>query len=296
MDDCKALYRTPLFNAAPTAPLLQGWRGLRRLAWPSALALSLFCGLLAMPAGGYPLAPASLCGSTDTCQQVLDAWNAASRADLVDDAFNTGPLPLAAVRWYTTEGQCTGSPLCDDQLHNGDGSCLVLDSATSFFCGVTDELSNVLVSHAMGSSQADYEKLHNFTELLRHPAINGLQCWKYYVDGVHLYDGYEDLCEVSDSASDASLRILLAYSIACAKQEVGIWTAGAVDYCADYLEPGRQFAREERAALASRFPRDPTGVLREVARARVRRMVESGWPLTDPTVRFWNSLFGRAVG
>jgi HD superfamily phosphohydrolase YqeK len=71
---------------------------------------------------------------------------------------------------------------------------------------------------------------------------------------------------------------------------------GRVLYCADYLEPGRPFAREERAGLAARFPRDPTGVLREVARARVRRMVESGWPLTDPTVRFWNSLFARAGG
>ena len=71
---------------------------------------------------------------------------------------------------------------------------------------------------------------------------------------------------------------------------------GRVLYCADYLEPGREFDREQRAELASRFPADPTGVLREVARARVSRMVSSGWPLPDPTVRFWNSLAARASG
>ena len=69
---------------------------------------------------------------------------------------------------------------------------------------------------------------------------------------------------------------------------------GRVLYCADFLEPGRNFDQSGRADLAARFPRDPTGVLREVARARVARLVQSGWPLPDPTVRFWNSLFSRA--
>ena len=69
---------------------------------------------------------------------------------------------------------------------------------------------------------------------------------------------------------------------------------GRVLYCADFLEPGRSFDQSGRAELVARFPRDPTGVLREVARARVARLVQSGWPLPDPTVRFWNSLFSRA--
>lgn len=194
--------------------------------------------LLPLAAYSYPLSRTSLCGNTDTCQQVLDSWNAASRAALVDDGFNSGPVPLSAVRWYTTEGQCTGGSLCDDQLNGGGGACPVLDTETSFFCGVTDELSNVLLSHAMGSSQSEYEKLRNFTELLRAPSINGLQCWKYHVHGVGLYDGWEDLCVETDSASDASLRILHAYAIACAKQDAGIWASGAVDYCADYLKQG----------------------------------------------------------
>ncbi len=61
-------------------------------------------------------------------------------------------------------------------------------------------------------------------------------------------------------------------------------------YCADYLEPGRRRDRERRAALARSFPADPGTVLREVARERVSRLVQSGWTLSEPTVRFWNSL------
>ena len=66
--------------------------------------------------------------------------------------------------------------------------------------------------------------------------------------------------------------------------------AGRSLYCGDYLEPGRQRDRERRAALAARYPRDPEGVLLEVARERVSRLVASGWTLPEPTVRFWNSL------
>jgi HD superfamily phosphohydrolase YqeK len=69
---------------------------------------------------------------------------------------------------------------------------------------------------------------------------------------------------------------------------------GRVLYCADFLEPGRELEKAGRAELARRFPRDSGGVLREVARLRVARVVASGWPLPDPMVRFWNSLFGRA--
>jgi HD superfamily phosphohydrolase YqeK len=61
-------------------------------------------------------------------------------------------------------------------------------------------------------------------------------------------------------------------------------------YCGDYLEPGRTRDPERKAELAARFPADPGGVLREVARERVNRLVQSGWTLPEPTVRFWNSL------
>lgn len=65
---------------------------------------------------------------------------------------------------------------------------------------------------------------------------------------------------------------------------------GRMLYCADYLEPGRDFDRDRRAELAERLPNDPRGVLLEVARARIKHQLRSGWPLLDPTVRFWNSL------
>jgi HD superfamily phosphohydrolase YqeK len=65
---------------------------------------------------------------------------------------------------------------------------------------------------------------------------------------------------------------------------------GRILYCADYLEPGRQFERERRADLALRLPSDPQGVLREVARARLLHLIRSGWPVLEPTRLFWNSL------
>jgi HD superfamily phosphohydrolase YqeK len=70
---------------------------------------------------------------------------------------------------------------------------------------------------------------------------------------------------------------------------------GRILYCADYLEPGRPFDRERRARLAERLPSDPRGVLREVARARLLHIVESEWPILEPTLRFWNSLVATGV-
>ncbi|HVT18535.1 MAG TPA: hypothetical protein VHQ90_20445 [Thermoanaerobaculia bacterium] len=187
----------------------------------------------------YPMSAGSLCGAAQTCAQVIDRWNTASWNALVDDQINTLMPKLAAVRWYTTEGTCTGT-LCNDQLNNGGGSCPALNTANSQFCGVTDELSNVLLSYSMGSDQGRYEELRNFTELLRHPAANGLQCWKFYVNGRKAYASYADVCVSSDSAADASLRILGAYGIACAKQYGKVWSLaqGGPNYCDDYTRQG----------------------------------------------------------
>jgi len=65
---------------------------------------------------------------------------------------------------------------------------------------------------------------------------------------------------------------------------------GRVLYCADYLEPGREFDGATRAELAERFPSDPNAVLRDVAERRLAHLVASRWTLPEPTVRFWNSL------
>lgn len=69
---------------------------------------------------------------------------------------------------------------------------------------------------------------------------------------------------------------------------------GRMLYCADFLEPGRAFDAEARAALAARYPADPPGVLFEVARRRIMYVVRSGWTLPEPTIRFWNSLAAAA--
>lgn len=73
------------------------------------------------------------------------------------------------------------------------------------------------------------------------------------------------------------------------------WDAvGRALYCADFLEPGRTFDVEARAALAEQFPDDPDGVFRDVVRARLLWLIRSGWPLPEMTVRLWNSLAAPA--
>jgi HD superfamily phosphohydrolase YqeK len=71
---------------------------------------------------------------------------------------------------------------------------------------------------------------------------------------------------------------------------------GRILYCADYLDPGRPFDQSRRAHLAERLPHDPGGILREIARSRILHIIESGWPVLDPTARFWNSLVGTGAG
>ena len=91
----------------------------------------------------------------------------------------------------------------------------------------------------------------------------------------------------ADGESDRGVLAAVRYhSIGLAEWDM----VGRILYCADYLEPGRKFAREWRAELAERLPAAPSLVIRQVARARVEHLVSSGRPLLQPTVRFWNSL------
>jgi HD superfamily phosphohydrolase YqeK len=69
--------------------------------------------------------------------------------------------------------------------------------------------------------------------------------------------------------------------------------AGRMLYLADYLEPGRTHDIDERRELRALVPRERDSVLREVARRRIRRLVNSGWPLVPETVAFWNALVSR---
>jgi len=68
---------------------------------------------------------------------------------------------------------------------------------------------------------------------------------------------------------------------------------GRMLYLADFLEPGRDFDRAARAALAARVPAERDVVLREVAARRIAWVVRSGWPLPRETVDFWNALASR---
>ena len=63
---------------------------------------------------------------------------------------------------------------------------------------------------------------------------------------------------------------------------------GRALYMADYLEPGRSFAREERALLAERVPSDFDGVFQEVLSSRLQWGIRSGYPLAEATVALWN--------
>lgn len=92
-------------------------------------------------------------------------------------------------------------------------------------------------------------------------------------------------------AGDADDALLLAV----AWHSVGHpdWDAvGDALYCADFLEPGRSFEPERRAALAARFPLEPTTVVREVAAWRIGWLLQSGWPMPELTQRFWNRIVG----
>ncbi len=69
---------------------------------------------------------------------------------------------------------------------------------------------------------------------------------------------------------------------------------GRTLYCADFLEPGRTPDDPLRATLAERFPAETQTVLFEVARARMRYLLDSGWSISATTLRFWNSLTAAA--
>ena len=65
---------------------------------------------------------------------------------------------------------------------------------------------------------------------------------------------------------------------------------GRALYMADYLEPGRAFARSDRAFLAAQVTHDFDGTFRQVVRHRLEWSLREGNELLPETVALWNSL------
>jgi 2-amino-4-hydroxy-6-hydroxymethyldihydropteridine diphosphokinase len=65
---------------------------------------------------------------------------------------------------------------------------------------------------------------------------------------------------------------------------------GRALYMADYLEPGRKFARGDRAFLAAHAAHDFDGVFRQVVRQRLEWTLREGKGLHASTVAMWNAV------
>ncbi|MGH7670524.1 MAG: hypothetical protein ACRENQ_13640, partial [Gemmatimonadaceae bacterium] len=65
---------------------------------------------------------------------------------------------------------------------------------------------------------------------------------------------------------------------------------GRALYMADFLEPGRKFARADRAFLSAQVPHDFDGVFRQVVRARIEWALREGHLVFDPTIALWNQV------
>lgn len=65
---------------------------------------------------------------------------------------------------------------------------------------------------------------------------------------------------------------------------------GRALYMADFLEPGREFAHAERAALAARVPVDFDAAFREVVRLRIEWARHAGLTLHPQTLALWDGI------
>lgn len=66
--------------------------------------------------------------------------------------------------------------------------------------------------------------------------------------------------------------------------------AGKALYMADFLEPGRSFARRDRAFIADHVHRDFDGAFRQVVRMRLTWSLTEGNLLYPETVAMWNLI------
>jgi HD superfamily phosphohydrolase YqeK len=76
------------------------------------------------------------------------------------------------------------------------------------------------------------------------------------------------------------------HTIGCATWD----RTGCALYMADFLEPGRSFARGDRAYLARQVPHDFDGTFRQVVRIRLEWTLRDGKPIHASTVELWNRV------
>ena len=82
------------------------------------------------------------------------------------------------------------------------------------------------------------------------------------------------------------LEAVRYHTVGCAR-----WgRTGRALYMADYLEPGRGFARAERTFLAGHVRHDFDGVFRQVVRQRLELALREGNALHAETVELWNGV------
>lgn len=65
---------------------------------------------------------------------------------------------------------------------------------------------------------------------------------------------------------------------------------GRALYMADFLEPGRKFARADRAYLAAHVPDDFDGTFRQVVRSRIEWAVREGNAIYPETIALWEEV------
>jgi HD superfamily phosphohydrolase YqeK len=92
-------------------------------------------------------------------------------------------------------------------------------------------------------------------------------------------------------ARDGETRVPVLEAIRWHTVGNGAWErTGRALYMADFLEPGRGFARADRAFLAAHLPRDFDGVFRQVVRQRLEWSLREGNRLYPETVSLWNDV------
>ncbi|HXT18838.1 MAG TPA: HD domain-containing protein [Gemmatimonadaceae bacterium] len=89
-----------------------------------------------------------------------------------------------------------------------------------------------------------------------------------------------------EEATESVLRAIRYHTVGAPDWD----RTGKALYMADFLEPGRNFSRTDRAFLAVQVPHDFDGVFRQVVRARLEHALREGYTLFPETVGLWNAV------